>query len=60
MLLTTDRVKPTIKREFTKDVQNSETLGMLLKAGSKDDMIRAFLEKYVKGQGDAPERSNYT
>ena len=60
MLLTTDRVKPAIKREFTKDVQNSETLGMLLKAGSKDDMIRAFLNKYVKDQGDAPERSNYT
>ena len=60
MLLTTDKVKPAIKREFTKDVQNSETLGMLLKEGSKDDMIRAFLEKYVKGQGDAPERSNYT
>ena len=60
MLVTKERGKTGNKREFNKDGQKSETLGMLLKAGRKDDMIRALLNKYVKDQGDATERSNYT
>jgi len=56
MLLTTDRVKPDVKRQFTKDVQNSETLGMMLKAGGKEQMIQAFLTKY---NPERPEKSNY-
>jgi len=57
MLLTTDKVKPDIKRQFTKDVQQADTLGMLLKAGNQDEMIKAFLVKY--NPGAAPEKSNY-
>jgi hypothetical protein len=57
MLLTTDKVKPDVKRAFTKDVQNSETLGMLLQAKDQNDMVKAFLSKY--GNPDSPERSNY-
>ena len=59
MLLTTDKVKPDIKRQFTQDVQQSETLKMMLTAGDNDNMIRAFLEKYKPKPGDAPEKSNY-
>jgi len=57
MLLTTDKVKPDVKRAFTKDVQNSETLGMLLQAKDQNGMVKAFLSKY--GNPDSPERSNY-
>ena len=59
MLLTTDKVKPDIKRQFTQDIQQSETLKMMLSAGDNDDMIRAFLKKYNPKPGDAPEKSNY-
>ena len=57
MLLTTDKVKPDVKRQFTKDVQQSDTLAMLLNAGDQNAMIKAFLEKY--NPGSAPEKSNY-
>jgi len=56
MLLTTDRVKPDIKRQFTKDVQNADTLGMLLGAGGQKEMVAAFLKKY---QPQSVEKSNY-
>lgn len=46
MLLTTDRVKPDVKRQFTKDVQHAETLGMLLQAKDQNEMIQTFLKKY--------------
>ena len=60
MLLTTDKVKPDIKRQFTQDIQQSDTLKMMLSAGGNDDMIKAFLNKYVKGNLDSPEKSNYS
>jgi len=56
MLLTTDKVKPAVKRQFTKDVQNAETLEMLLKAKDQNDMIKAFLTKY---NPESTEKSNY-
>ena len=56
MLLTTDKVKPDVKRKFTMDVQKADTLGPLLAAGSNEEMIKVFLKKY---QPSAPERSNY-
>jgi len=56
MLLTTDRVKPDIKRQFTKDVQMADTLGMLLKAKDENEMIQSFLQKY---NPEERERSNY-
>jgi hypothetical protein len=57
MLLTTDKVKPDTKRAFTKDVQQADTLGMLLQAGDQNAMVKAFLDKYKPG--DSPEKSNY-
>ena len=57
MLLTTDKVKPDIKRQFTKDVQQADTLSMLLNAGDQNAMVKAFLDKYQPG--DSPEKSNY-
>ena len=56
MLLTTDKVKPDVKRQFTKDVQNADTLEMLLKAKDQNDMIKAFLTKY---NPESAEKSNY-
>jgi hypothetical protein len=57
MLLTTDKVKPDVKRQFTKDVQQADTLSMLLNAGDQNAMVKAFLDKYQPG--DSPEKSNY-
>lgn len=57
MLLTTDKVKPDIKRQFTKDVQQADTLSMILNAGDQNAMVKAFLDKYQPG--DSPEKSNY-
>ena len=57
MLLTTDKVKPDVKRAFTKDVQQADTMAMLLNAGDQKGMVSAFLDKYKPG--DSPEKSNY-
>lgn len=56
MLLTTDKVMPQTKRQFTMDVQKSETLEKLLQHKKPEDMINAFLQMY-KPQGR--EKSNY-
>jgi len=57
MLLTTDKVKPDVKRAFTKDVQQADTMAMLLNAGDQKGMVSAFLDKYKPGE--SPEKSNY-
>ena len=53
MLLTAPQVKPDLKRQFTKDIQNSETLEKFLQT---DDMGALFRSMY--GGADA-EPSNY-
>ena len=53
MLLTAPQIKPDVKREFTKDIQNSETLEKFLQT---DDMGALFRSMY--GGADA-EPTNY-
>ena len=53
MLLTAPQIKPDIKRQFTKDIQNSETLEKFLQT---DDMGALFRSMY--GGADA-EPTNY-
>ena len=53
MLLTAPQIKPDVKREFTKDIQNSETLEKFLQT---DDMGTLFRSMY--GGADA-EPTNY-
>ena len=53
MLLTAPQVKPDLKRQFTKDIQNSETLEKFLQT---DDMGALFRSMY--GGADA-EPTNY-
>ena len=53
MLLTAPQVKPDLKRQFTKDIQNSETLEKFLQT---DDMAALFRSMY--GGADA-EPTNY-
>ena len=53
MLLTAPQIKPDVKREFTKDIQNSETLEKFLQT---DDMGTLFRSMY--GGADA-EPANY-
>ena len=53
MLLTAPQIKPDVKREFTKDIQNSETLEKFLQT---DDMGTLFRSMY--GGADA-EPINY-
>ena len=53
MLLTAPQVKPALKRQFTKDIQNSETLEKFLQT---DDMGALFRSMY--GGADA-EPTNY-
>ena len=59
MMLTTDAVKPDVKRQFTTDVQNDEVLGMMLKAKDQKEMIGMFKAAYM-GDGGNKERSAYT
>ena len=59
MFLTTDAVKPDVKRKFTLDVQNDDVLGMMLKAKDQKDMVGMFKAAYM-GDGGNKERSNYT
>ena len=44
MLLTAPQIKPDVKREFTKDIQNSETLEKFLQT---DDMGTLFRSMYL-------------
>ena len=53
MLITAPQVKPDLKRQFTKDIQNSETLEKFLQT---DDMGALFRSMY--GGADA-EPTNY-
>ena len=53
MILTAPQVKPDLKRQFTKDIQNSETLEKFLQT---DDMGALFRSMY--GGADA-EPTNY-
>ena len=53
MLLTAPQIKPNIKRQFTKDIQHSETLMKFLQT---DDMGALFRSMY--GGADA-EPTNY-
>ena len=53
MLLTAPQIKPDIKRQFTKDIQQSETLMKFLQT---DDMGALFRSMY--GGADA-EPTNY-
>lgn len=53
MLLTAPQIKPDIKRQFTKDIQQSETLEKFLQT---DDMGALFRSMY--GKADA-EPTNY-
>ena len=59
MLLTTDRVKPAIKREFTLDIAQDELLGKMLSAKSQEEMVNIFKDKYMKDGGNTERRSNY-
>ena len=59
MFLTTDAVKPDVKRKFTIDVQNDDVLGMMLKAKDQKDMVGMFKAAYM-GDGGNRERSAYT
>jgi len=60
MMLTTDAVKPNIKREFTLDIQQDELLGAMSSAKSQNDMIQIFKDKYMADGGNTERRSNYT
>ncbi len=53
MLLTAPQIKPDLKRQFTKDIQQSETLEKFLQT---DDMGALFRSMY--GKADA-EPTNY-
>ena len=53
MLLTAPQIKPDLKRQFTKDIQQSETLTKFLQT---DDMCALFRSMY--GGADA-EPTNY-
>tara|TARA_B100000900_G_scaffold408643_1_gene423233 strand:+ start:3602 stop:4033 length:432 start_codon:yes stop_codon:yes gene_type:complete len=59
MFLTTDAVKPDVKRKFTLDIQNDDVLGMMLKAKDQKDMVGMFKAAYMSDGGNK-ERSNYT
>ena len=59
MMLTTDAVKPAIKREFTLDIAQDELLGKMLSAKSQEEMVNIFKDKYMKDGGNTERRSNY-
>ena len=59
MMLTTDAVKPNIKREFTLDIAQDELLGKMLSAKSQKEMVEIFKDKYMKDGGNTERRSNY-
>ena len=47
MLATTDKVKPIIRDQFIKDIQQSEGLGYFLQVDAKE-MPQAFVKRYLK------------
>jgi hypothetical protein len=59
MMLTTDAVKPNIKREFTLDIQQDELLGQMTSAKSQKEMVEIFKDRYMKDGGNTERRSNY-
>lgn len=59
MMLTTDAVKPNIKREFTLDIAQDELLSKMLSAKSQEEMVNIFKDKYMKDGGNTERRSNY-
>ena len=59
MMLTTDAVKPDVKRKFTTDIQNDDVLGMMLDAKDQKEMIGMFKAAYMSDGGNK-ERSAYT
>ena len=48
MMLTTDKVKPAVRFEFTKAIQSSEGLAPFLKVKDPKEMINIFADKYMK------------
>ena len=60
MMLTTDAVKPNIKREFTLDIAQDELLSKMLSAKSQEEMVNICKDKYMKDGGNTERRSNYT
>jgi hypothetical protein len=48
MMATTDRVKPAIRFEFTKDIQKSAGLEQFLAVKDPKEMINIFADKYMK------------
>ena len=59
VIITTDAVKPAIKREFTLDIAQDELLGKMLSAKSQEEMVNIFKDKYMKDGGNTERRSNY-
>jgi len=55
-LLTAPRVKPDVKRQFTKDLQTSEVLSKFLQAKTGDEMVDIFTSMY---KIDQAEPTNY-
>ena len=48
MMLTTVKVKPAVRFEFTKAIQSSEGLAPFLKVKDPKEMINIFADKYMK------------
>ena len=48
MMITTDKVKPAVRFEFTKAIQSSEGLAPFLKVKDPKEMINIFADKYMK------------
>jgi|TARA_B110000444_G_C18460607_1_gene420060 hypothetical protein len=60
MFLTTDAIKPDVKRKFTADLQtNDDVLGMMLDAKDQKEMVGMFKAAYMSDGGNK-ERSAYT
>lgn len=55
-LMTSTQVKPMIRAQFTKDVQNSETLSKFLET---DDMVALFRNTYLGPTDEPTEPSPY-
>ena len=48
MMVTTDKVKPAVRFEFTKAIQQSDGLAPFLDVKDPKDMINIFADKYMK------------
>ena len=47
-MVTTDKVKPAVRFEFTKAIQQSDGLAPFLDVKDPKDMINIFADKYMK------------